>query len=343
MSTAWSVRELEPSEFTAWNALVAAASEGSPYQTPEYLRALAIATGADWRVLGVYRAGELWGGIGLYEEAGRFGLQASSRLLLYYNGPVIRATPGQPSASEDKHRRDALAHLADYLGDGPYRMIRVKTRAQQLDFRPWLERGWSARPVYTYVVDTRDAAETWRNIDHNLQRLVRRAEYHGITVTEHGDVGAFLAMHRQTHERKGAPIYLAEPQFRQFIESLVADNRARLFQASLPDGRPVAAQLVIFSDHPVTHTVAAAADAEHQHLGSNALLRWRVFQWLATKGYHANDLTDAHQPQVARFKAQLGGRVEMGLQLELRNAHWTRLRQRLKQVAKQLRNGRLSS
>jgi hypothetical protein len=67
---------------------------------------------------------------------------------------------------------------------------------------------------------------------------------------------------------------------------------------------------VLLNDHPVTHTVCAAADQEFLNLGATPFLRWKVFEDLSESGYKANDLTDAALNPVTRFKGQLGGDLE---------------------------------
>jgi hypothetical protein len=123
-------------------------------------------------------------------------------------------------------------------------------------------------------------------------------------------------MHRQLHERKGAPLYLPEPAFERWFRRLQAAGLARLFHARLPDGRSIAAQITLLGSHPVTHTVSAAADAEFLNLGASAFLRWRAFERLAELGYRGNDLTDAALNPVTHFKSQLGGELQLALEVQ---------------------------
>ena len=111
-------------------------------------------------------------------------------------------------------------------------------------------------------------------------------------------------------------MYLPEDAFRRFVQALLEGGLGRLFHARLPDGRSIASQLVLVSRHPVSHTVAAAADAEHLGLGANAFLRWKVFETLAREGFAANDLTSATLDSVTRFKAQLGGDLKLCMEVE---------------------------
>jgi hypothetical protein len=153
-------------------------------------------------------------------------------------------------------------------------------------------------------------------MEQNLRRLVDRCTAQKVTVSEDDDFDAFFRLHSQVHDRKGADLYLPEKAFRGFFSRLRARGLARLYQARLPGGESVSAQLVLLGSHPVSHTACAATDAAHRRLGVTAFLRWEVFRRLADLGVAANDLTDAALNPVTHFKAQLGGDLRMGLWLE---------------------------
>jgi hypothetical protein len=122
-------------------------------------------------------------------------------------------------------------------------------------------------------------------------------------------------MHLETHERKGAPLYLPERGFRSFFERLAKQGLLRLYHARLKDGRSISSQLVLLGPHSTSHTISAAADAKYLGLGGTPFLRWKVFEHLAELGYLANDLTDAELNPVTHFKSQLGGDLETCLVL----------------------------
>jgi Acetyltransferase (GNAT) domain len=305
-------RVLEPGDYERWSAFVRAAPSGSAYSLPAYLEALCRATGDRFDVLGAWRGDELVGGIGVYERRSPLGPFVGPRLLLQYNGFVLREYETRYPSDRAARQAAALAALGDALADRAYGRLEVRSRGPVDDLRPLLARGWDADPSYTYVVPLADLDAQWQRVEQNQRRLVERARQQGLTVTDDGDFDAFFSLHTSTAERKGALLYLPRDAFQRFYDDLRASDLCRLFEARLPDGRLAAAQLVLLG-HPVTHTVAAAADRELQSTGANPFLRWSVFERLAAEGYAANDLTDAMNPQVARFKAQLGGELELFL------------------------------
>jgi hypothetical protein len=310
------VRTLEAAEYPAWDELVARSPEGSIYASPEYLGALCEATGGRFRILVAERGDELVGGIALYEENQRWGTIVSPRLLLYYNGPILRPYDTKYPSQRTARHRETLDALVDALAGHAYARVRLKPRPPLADLRVFQARGWRLAPAYTYVVPIDDLAAQRERVEQNLRRLIDRCSRQGLCFTDDDDFDSFFAMHLQLHQRKGAPLYLPKPAFERWFRRLKAASLIRLFQARLPDGRSVAAQLTLLGRHPVAHTVSAAADAEFLNLGASAYLRWRSFETLAQLGYRGNDLTDASLNPVTHFKSQLGGELQVAFEAQ---------------------------
>lgn len=304
------VRALRADEYPAWNALVAASPTGSIYSTPEYLEVLAAATGGQYTILGAFRGEELAGGIGVYEERHPLGPIISNRLLLYYNGVVVREPASSFPSVRTSRLLEVTGAIADALAARPAVRVVLHNRSTLHDVRAFLSRGWSARPSYTYVVPIHDLTAQWERVEKNFRRMVRRCRDEGITVTEDDDFASFHRLHRELTDRKGAPQYLPEVAFRQYFSTLRAKSLGTLYHARMSDGLVIASQLVLLGAHPVTHTVSAASDGRYLRLGASAFLRWEAFERLAARGYKANDLTDAALNPVTHFKSQFGGTLE---------------------------------
>jgi hypothetical protein len=295
-----------------WSRFVAASPTGSAYSLPAYLRVLCEVAGGRFRVLALRKGEELVGGIAVYETTTPLGPRVQPRLLLFYNGLVLREeTSGYPGERASREIKVVTA-LVEALERQGYRRVELRTRAPFADGRVFQARKWSVEPSYSYVVPLTELESQWERTAQNLRRLVRRGEREGFTLDVDGDFDAFYALHAGTHEQKGAPIYLPEPAFRRYYEELRSAGLCRLYQASTPDGRVAAAQLVLLG-HPVTHTVSAGTHPSFAPAGATAFLRWRAFEHLAGEGFTGNDLTDASLNPVTQFKSQLGGSLETAL------------------------------
>jgi len=313
MTRGYSAQILGTDAYDDWDRLVNSSPEGSPYHTTNYLDVLCRCAGGDFEVLGVYDGQELVGGIPLYERASATGTFVEPRLLLYYNGLVLKDYQTKyPSKITSRHL-GIMEALERGLAERDYAGLELRCRSPRVDLRPFRRERWSLQPSYTYVVSLSDMERLWDRIDQNLRRLIDRAREEGIEISEDDDFTSFYRLHRLVSEEKGAPLYLPENRFERYYRELRDRDLIRLYHARLDDGRSVSAILVLASGHPVTHTVSAAADPEHYDTGASPLLRWRSFELLSDLGYGANDLTDASLNTVSRFKRQLGSELQLNL------------------------------
>lgn len=309
-------RFLQESEYDAWQAFVEDSNQGSVYSNPNFLDALSRATGQTFRILAARRGDEIAGGVALYERRVGGGLWAVPRPLLYYNGLLLREHPTKYPSKETARILEVSTSLEAGLSSAGYERIALRNRPSLSDARIFMAKGWNVRPSYTYVVPIADLALAWNRAEQNLRRLVKRCSHEGIQLTNDDDFDSFWRMHVETVERKGLVRYLAEGAFRRLFATLYEQGLCRLYHARLPGGQSISSQLVLMGNHPVSHTVSAAAALDYMKTGATAFLRWRVFESLSALGYEANDLTHASLNSVTHFKSQLGGNLEMSLVFE---------------------------
>lgn len=338
-SAAITTRFLTEADYDGWRALVARSAEGCPYYLPEYLDTLCRVTGGNFQILVAEKNGEVLGGVTLYTESSRWGQYISPRLLLYYNGLALKPYLGKYPSECASRRIKILAALEDALSREAHGRLRLKSRGAFTDARVFLSKGWSVRPTYTYVVQIKDLPATWSLIEQNLRRLIQRCEREGVQVTQDDDFESFHRMHVETHERKGAPLYLPGKAFREYFETLAKKGLLRLYHARMKDGKSISSQLVLASEHPTTHTISASADSKFLNLGATPFLRWKVFENLSQLGYTANDLTDAELNPVTHFKSQLGGDLETCLVASRPESAKFRFGEGLNQFASRARGG----
>lgn len=317
MNERLSVVELRAEQYPEWNAFLEGAIGTSIYSSPDYLDALCQAAGGRFRVIAACRDGQIMGGVSLYERRSLFGAYVAPRLLLYYNGLVLRRFETRyPSeqTGRDIAAQDALATRIGGLGLGS---INLRNLSDVTDVRPLLARGWDASPGYSYRVDLSDLAYQWSRVEQNLRRLVQRCTTReGFTFTDDSDFESLYRLHVLTLRRHGMPPYLPESAFSRYVEQLRSRRLARLFHARAPGGQSIASQLVLLGPGGTSHTVAAGGDPAYLGSGVNAFLRWRSFEALAGDGCVSNDLTDATLNSVTHFKSQLGGQLVLNLVLQ---------------------------
>jgi hypothetical protein len=334
MAKSLEIGVLGEENYDAWDDFVAGQERtGSIYSTARYLDILCRAAGGSFSVASIRNGGGFLGGISLYRRRVDGRDLISTRMLLTYNGMVLRddllALEGDNST-----RMKCLDAFHRFLSRQPESVINLHCRDGYQDFRPFVAGGWQASPTYTIVVPTSDSAKLWSRLDKNARRLVRRAENAGCTVEADNDFDSFYRAHEGVHRRKGAPLYLPRESFQRYFDGLAAAGLGVIFTARMPGGAPAAAQLVLLGKHSCSHTVCAGSYEDHLSTGASYLLRWRAFVELGARGYVLNDLTNASLNSVIRFKEQLGGTLKMDMRLRLRRRWHKRLFERARSLSR---------
>ncbi len=304
-------RHLKETEYEQWNKFVFNSSYGSIYSTPEYLDILCEVASGKFKIFAVTKDDEILGGIALYERSSRIGTYIAPRLLLYYNGLVLKDFNTKYPSKRSNRQIGIMAAIEEYLSKAGYTRIVIKNRSTLKDARLFKDRGWVVEPDYTYVAPIADLKYLWERIEQNLRRLINRCSRQGIRFSKDDDFDSLYNMHFETHQRKRMPLYLPYNKFKRYYERLYSQGLCQLYHARLPEGRPIASQLVLLGSHPVSHNVCAAADREFLNIGASAFLRWNVFKDLSGRGFIGNDLTDASLNPVTHFKSQFGADLEI--------------------------------
>jgi len=302
-------------EYDQWDDFVSRSSYGSIYSTSKYLEILCSVTGGVFKILVAKQGDKIVGGIGLYIKQSQQGEFVAPRLLLYYNGIVLQDFDTAYHSKLISRQIATLAALEGTLSRERFKSVHFRNRHSFYDARVFLSHKWIARLNYTYTVYIDDIDKLWSRVDPNLRRLINRCEKQGYTLVKDEDFDTFYDLHLKTHERKGAPLYLSYKDYKIFYERLKSQDLCSLYHARNAEGRSVSSQLVLLGSHPVTHTVCAATDEAFLNSGVSAFLRWKVFADLSKQGYQANDLTDAALNPVTRFKSQLGGELQLCIDL----------------------------
>ena len=172
MSSKVSTHYLSQEEYPSWNDLVADSPDGSIYSTPEYLDVLCSQTGGQFKILAAERAGELVGGIAIFERKNTWGSYVTGRLLLYYNGFVLKTHPSKYPSERTAKRLETLSALEKHVTANGYGRVQIKSRSTLQDVRVFAEQGWNIRLSYSYVVPLNDLATHWSSrMEQNLCRL----------------------------------------------------------------------------------------------------------------------------------------------------------------------------
>ncbi|MHB0879239.1 MAG: GNAT family N-acetyltransferase, partial [Anaerolineae bacterium] len=270
MSSKYEVRYLSEADYPAWDRFVDGSTHGGVYSTTGFLRALCAVAGTKFEVLAVWKGSEIHGGVALHFTDSKYGRLVQPRGLLYYNGLVLRDFASKHPGEAASRNLEILRAVAAELEGGRYGSVTLCNRHPLRDVRAFCWQDWVVTPRYTYEVDISDPAVLWERIDQNARRLITRCGNQGMLFAESNDFDFFYRLHLATCLRKGIDPYLERQKFATLFGALKADGTCRMYTATLADGKPVAAQLVLATGHPVTHTWAASTDPEYLTTGASA-------------------------------------------------------------------------
>ena len=158
----------------------------------------------------------------------------SDRLLLYYNGLVLRDYDTKYPSVRTSKQLEAATILEEAISKCGFGSVRLKSRGAFTDPRAFLERGWSAAPAFSYVVSIEDTKKQWERVEQNLRRLVDRCSDQGMVFSDGEDFDSFFELHARTSARKTAPSICRRSDF----GGTSPRSKPRISAASSRRGRP---------------------------------------------------------------------------------------------------------
>jgi len=120
MKTDLTVRHLKPDEYSLWDAFVASSPDGSLYATSGYLDVFCRVTSAKFKILAALKNDEIFGGVAVYERNFFLGTFVSPRLLLYYNGLIMKDFTGKYPSKQTSRRNEVMSALENHLSQKKY-------------------------------------------------------------------------------------------------------------------------------------------------------------------------------------------------------------------------------
>ena len=307
---------LDDSQYALWDRIADAAAGGGVYARTDYLQVLADVTDGRLRVAGVYDKDQLVGGIAMLETMQDGRRRIGGRYLLYYSGPIVVRDPRSGLAAWQSRAGAVVAEIERYLRSSDFGIVTIRGHHDVVDFRPFADNGWRMTPTWSCVVDIRGDDAGLADRHRNVRRQVRQAESAGLRVWSANDPDAFWRLHAGTCQRKGFSTYLSEPAMQTYLQRVSELGIGTTWFCGIDETAPVATILTLQSRHPVAHMVCAASEEDLPVPGLNAAFRCAIFDRLAASGVERVDLTDAHNPDVFRFKNQLGAQLVTNHEIE---------------------------
>lgn len=141
MSRSLEVRDLRPDEYPDWTRLVEGSPAGSVYALPEYLEVLSRVTGGLFSIRAAFKGEGITGGIPFFRQGSGTRVEAVPRLLLFYNGPVLRRYTTRYPAEIVKRHLATLQVLERSIRDEGLGKVVLRARSPLTDVRAFRMEG----------------------------------------------------------------------------------------------------------------------------------------------------------------------------------------------------------
>lgn len=289
-----------------WDAFVWRSPQANPFATHAWLEASAAEAGAGLD-LWIVRKGDEWVAALALPYRTLLGRRVHVGLpLAAYSSILYRPPASAREARTISERHEVTAALLEAL-EPKYRSLDLMLSPGIDDARPWIWRGWRAVPRYTCIMDLRAAPEP----SEAARRHVRKGDEDGLTLSTVWDFDAFWSAFSSTSRRQGFGVGMPRIALQRLAGRLNDAGLAWMATARGRSGDVAASQIVLAN--PAPGGIFMWVAGTRADLLSRGVSAWHMLETAAEarqRGHARWDLCGADLPTVARFKAELGARLD---------------------------------
>lgn len=297
----------EESDYVRWDQLVTESLQANPFATIAWCKAVSEVLGFGFDLWIVAKGQEWLGGIPVFWRR-RFGRPVcmmppqGAYSSVIFAAAISRASyPSKVTSSQ----LEITANLARSISSH-YSSATLKFLPSVSDVRAFQWEGWSASPVYTYVLDVSRELRC----DHAVRKHVRKCRESGAVLSLDWQFEWFRGLSQDTVTRQALRSGIGMTY--QDLERIACRMRdaglAWMATALTPDGRPLASRIELGIRGTATlYDWVAGSSSELLSLGGNAWIMTQIAEEARRQSYSSWDLCGANYKSIAKFKSQFGG------------------------------------
>lgn len=329
------VREVPESELQLWDELLKRAGQSSIFSSTRWLKQIAETFSFALRLLTVEENGRVVAGIPLFAGR-RLGVDVIRRPPLGAYNEITFFHEGEPKLQ--KRSADEHSILASLLGhlEKKYGRVRFSLSPDMFDVRPFLWRGWTAEPRYTYHLSLSSTDLLWENLSSSLRRKLRANEWRFERQQSASSIVKFMD---QAYQRTQLRLPAHPSMIERLCERLMGDGSAQVFTASAEDGTTLAARAILMGrpGSAIAYDWLAGAPYDRDVGSANHALLYHIIEGLAHEGITQFDFLGANTPSIAAFKRQFGGELRVYFDVAWFGRTWIRAVERMNDAIIRLR------
>jgi hypothetical protein len=218
-------------------------------------------------------------------------------------GPWLRMFDGRP-ATRLAQEKDWMQALIDQLP--AFDHFSQNWHYAQTNWLPFSWNGFAQTTRYTYVLHDLSAPDKiWAGFDRTVRAECRKAtERFKLQVRDDLPLEAMLTLNRKTFERQGVAVPYPDALVRRIDAACRKRGRGRFFVAVDPEGRPHAANYMVW-DEQCAYGLISGADPAFRNSGGASLCMWEAIRY-ASRETKKFDFAGSMMEPVEHFLRSFG-------------------------------------
>lgn len=194
-------------------------------------------------------------------------------------GPWIAPSTAK-YANQLAQQKDLQEALIEQLPN--FHFFRQSWHYSNTNWLPFYWKGFSQTTRYTYILkDLSDVEKSWKELNENIRREIRKAEKRFITIRENLPAEVFLELNKMTFSRQNKKLPYSEKFLLNLMQGAKARNQGKWFIAQDQDGKHHAGVFIVW-DQNSAYYLAGGGNPELRNSGATSLAMWEAIKFAST-------------------------------------------------------------
>jgi hypothetical protein len=258
-----------------------------------------------------YKGNQLVAILPLYEKKSMGWRRIICPMSAYYQGLWFFLQQGREANRNLLDELKISTEVAGFL-KARYKKLELNLTPQNLDMRGFTWSGFKARPFYTFTHDLSQPLQLLKD----ERRKMRLAENKDYRLEEGFLPDVFIGLIKDLYDRKEKSLGVPYKRFQAWMENL--HGRGLLTQFNLMKGADIVSTNLVLggTDDRTGYSIMRSTRPEDLKSGASAL-HSMLLAGLLKERFTSLDFCGGNYPEVARFKAALGFRLELFFKISL--------------------------
>jgi|GEM_PF-2792757 len=300
---------VDEKDLDLWDDYISRSEAGTIFHRLDWLKAAADQSNMKFIPVAVTKGEDLVCLMPLFYKT-KYGLRVllspPNRCYISYSGPVLNIIPSNRYKYEWTYISilDEIIHFAEkQIGFDYFRIIHTPAIR---DMRPYVWRGYSFSPKYTYTFDlSKGPEEVYNRFSHAARKYLRKALNNDeLTISRDREyMHAILSLAEERSHDQDITFRITADYFQKLLDSSISSSIESI--AVFDKGNLVAGNINL-TDGDTVYAWVGIISKEHVIQGAGELVLWDNIKEYHKKGYKTFDIVDANIRRLCRHKSRYG-------------------------------------